>query len=204
VLLFDLSEVFIRGMKGVERYLAPLVGRSHDEIDQAFMKEWPERLFTGRQTEEDWLRALISENNWPVDVETIKALLRKNMLETVPETADLLPQLAPQAELMLLSDHVREWMDDIRHHHRFLDHFQELFFSYDIGHTKAKPEAFRHVMRRIKVPSSSVLFIDDSPRNVAQARAVGIPSVIFTSAQELCRDLSARGFQLAGPGRSLG
>jgi FMN phosphatase YigB (HAD superfamily) len=40
------------------------------------------------------------------------------------------------------------------------------------------------------------LFIDDKPRNIAAAEALGIPSLLFTHAAQLARDLESRGISV--------
>jgi putative hydrolase of the HAD superfamily len=52
-----------------------------------------------------------------------------------------------------------------------LDH---LFFSYDLGAAKPDPAYFETVLGRLGVDAGSVLFVDDSPRNVESARALGL------------------------------
>jgi putative hydrolase of the HAD superfamily len=46
------------------------------------------------------------------------------------------------------------------------------------------------------VAAHEAIFIDDIPANIAAARALGIDGILFTTVEQLRRDLEARG--LAG------
>jgi putative hydrolase of the HAD superfamily len=50
----------------------------------------------------------------------------------------------------------------------------ELFFSYELGVAKPDPAYFETVLDRLGADPGSVLFVDDSPRNVESARALGL------------------------------
>lgn len=58
-----------------------------------------------------------------------------------------------------------------------------------------KPEAeiYLALAARNRIAPEDCLFIDDSPANVAGARAVGMEAIRFTDAPALRRDLAARG-----------
>jgi putative hydrolase of the HAD superfamily len=55
--------------------------------------------------------------------------------------------------------------------------FRKVFVSSTIGLRKPDKAAFDHVAREIGVPAGRILFFDDSPANVAGARAAGLQAV---------------------------
>ena len=67
------------------------------------------------------------------------------------------------------------------------------FVSCDTGVRKPDPEAFAGAAEKLGVPSGDCLLIDDREPNCAAARALGMPAVRFTSAEDLARELAARG-----------
>ena len=62
----------------------------------------------------------------------------------------------------------------------------------------AKPDAryYRIALAAIGLPVENLLFIDDNRRNILAAERLGLPSLLFTDAKALRRDLRARGFAI--------
>lgn len=54
------------------------------------------------------------------------------------------------------------------------DLFDRSFYSCELGTAKPDPEFFRHILEEIEAEAGEVCFIDDSERNVAAARELGI------------------------------
>src|SRR5664280_2354786 len=75
----------------------------------------------------------------------------------------------------------------------FLDGFDGLLISGEVGLAKPDPAIFRLFLDRFGLEAGSTLFIDDSPANVAAARALGIWSIGFVSPAQLERDLAQFG-----------
>jgi putative hydrolase of the HAD superfamily len=63
----------------------------------------------------------------------------------------------------------------------FLDPFDHLTFSYELGVVKPQPEIYRHSIEGLGVNPSEVLFLDDRPDNVEGARATGMHSEVFST-----------------------
>lgn len=85
--------------------------------------------------------------------------------------------------------------------------FDQLCFSYQAGATKPDARAFLSTLERLGLAPEQCVFVDDSERNVAGARAVGIDAFPFVSAPALDAALAARGFfrhTPARPGRPKG
>lgn len=135
-IIFDLSEVLIAGILGVERPLAATLGISEQQVLSAFGNPSLERLFRGELFEEECLASLIEQNGWPVSVEFTKGILRANFQLVMPGMPQLVRQLSSQYELVLLSDHAREWITYIESIHPFLRYFEYRFYSYHFQRTK--------------------------------------------------------------------
>jgi HAD superfamily hydrolase (TIGR01509 family) len=67
-----------------------------------------------------------------------------------------------------------------------------MFWSADIGLSKAGPEAFAAVTARLGIDREAILFIDDSAANADRARAAGWDAIRFVSNDQLIEALTER------------
>lgn len=74
--------------------------------------------------------------------------------------------------------------------------FRDIVVSGQVGQLKPQPEIYRQLLDRNGLMAGECLFIDDSPANVAGARAIGMDAVHFVGADDLARELRARGLPL--------
>ena len=73
----------------------------------------------------------------------------------------------------------------IRREFAWLELFEEVTFSCEVGVIKPEPAIYAHALRRLGLAASECLFVDDTEANVAGARAVGLPAVCFRSLADL-------------------
>jgi len=66
--------------------------------------------------------------------------------------------------------------------------FRELFISSEMKLQKPSEEMFLEVIRRVGRKPEEMLFIDDSPRNVDAAKALGIRAVYYNPETDNLRD----------------
>jgi len=69
----------------------------------------------------------------------------------------------------------------------FLDHFDQVTFSSELGFIKPQPEIYKHATEELQIAPAEGLFIDDRPLNVEGAQAVGLQIELFTTWEEFCR-----------------
>ncbi len=96
-----------------------------------------------------------------------------------------------------LSNWSKEKFTVTRKRFPFLDEFEGILISGEVGVGKPDPAIFREFLDRFGLVARSTVFIDDSPANVAVARTLGIEGILFENADQLRRDLANRGFPLA-------
>ena len=75
----------------------------------------------------------------------------------------------------------------------FLDRFRRIFVSGELRLAKPDPAIFRHMLAAIGAAPEACLLIDDAPRNVAAAAALGMRTHLFTDAAPLGRELARLG-----------
>jgi FMN phosphatase YigB (HAD superfamily) len=184
-LIFDLSEVLIAGLVGVEKPLALQLHLPEDKVLSAFVGDLFDALLCGEISEDIYLQQIIDRQVWSISPDALKRVIRHNFHQRVPGMESLLGWLAIDHELVLLSDHAAEWVAYIRLIHPFLRLFKVQFFSFELKQTKREPSTFLTVLDAIHREPQECLFIDDSLTNVKVAEEVGIPSIRFTNAEQL-------------------
>ena len=103
----------------------------------------------------------------------------------IPSTVAVLEELAAaDVPLWALTNWSAETFALVRDDpaYAFLDHFRTIFVSGELRLIKPDPAIYRHVLGAIDAPAGSCLFIDDAPKNVAGAAALGIQTHQFTGA----------------------
>lgn len=71
--------------------------------------------------------------------------------------------------------------------------FDVVINSAVAGVAKPDPAAYRLALAGLGLAPAEALFIDDKPRNIAAADALGLATILFRDASGLRRDLMARG-----------
>ncbi|HSI49283.1 MAG TPA: HAD family phosphatase [Ideonella sp.] len=95
--------------------------------------------------------------------------------------------------LFFLSNMPAPYAEYLRRTHDFLGWFEAGVFSSEVKMGKPAAEVFELALARFGLQPGQALFIDDHPINISAAHALGLPAVLFTSAEQLALDLKAQG-----------
>jgi len=68
----------------------------------------------------------------------------------------------------------------------FLQHFDQVTFSCELGVIKPHPQIYRRAIEDLQIAPAEGLFIDDRPLNIEGAQAVGLRVELFTTWEEFC------------------
>jgi 2-haloacid dehalogenase len=96
-----------------------------------------------------------------------------------------------------LSNWSAETFPVTRQRYSFLDEMDGILISGEVGVGKPDPTIFRTFLERFGLVAGETVFIDDSDRNVATARSLGIVAVQFVDATRLRGDLRQLGLPIA-------
>jgi putative hydrolase of the HAD superfamily len=89
----------------------------------------------------------------------------------------------------LLSNMPHDMIAHVRKNFTWLDQFDHLTFSAEVGLIKPDASIYEHSLRGAGAAPSETLFVDDKEANVLGARAVGMQAIRFQSVEQLAKDL---------------
>ncbi|NDY92373.1 HAD family hydrolase [Ideonella livida] len=95
--------------------------------------------------------------------------------------------------LFYLSNMPEPYARHLETHHPLREWFEDGVFSARVRQRKPDPAIFHTALRQFGIPAADALFIDDHPANIATARGLGLPGLLFESPEQLARDLRGRG-----------
>ena len=190
--IFDLSEVFIAGLPGIEKRISSKLSIPEDGLLGCFRGDPLIQVLKGRISEDAYLSGILKRTGWNLELASLKRTLRDNFHVRIAGSLDILREVARTHPVALLSDHVREWVRYIESIHSFLDLFDERFYSCDLDKTKSDPTVFPEILCTLGYEPRECLFVDDRIQNVRNAESVGLPSIHFRDAVQLRADLESR------------
>lgn len=195
-IIFDLSEVLIAGVLGIEKELSQLTGIDEQVIIAQIFKENFKEVLRGEISEDEYLDSILAKYNLKIEKDFLKEKIRNNFHNQVEGTIAVLENLHNKYKLYLLSDHAKEWIDYIKTVHPFFDLFEKDVYSFQIAATKHSVEAFEKFFRLTDLNPEECLFIDDHERNIINANVVGLDGIVFKSADDLINQLRLKGIEL--------
>lgn len=107
------------------------------------------------------------------------------LLGEVHDDTLMLKKLSRSYELCLVSNTNESHINTIKKQsgpflwNNFVERFNALFLSYEIGHRKPNEGYFNYVLEHMDAKPEEVLFIDDSQANLDGAAALGIQTWLF-------------------------
>lgn len=113
----------------------------------------------------------------------------------VPES--LLTSLRERHRMVLLSNTNDMHFTIAQRRYPLLRHFHEFVLSYQVGAMKPDARIYQLAIAAAGCAAQECFFVDDLPENVDAARHEGIDAALFTTHEQLCADLEARGIALA-------
>ncbi len=156
----------------------------------------------------EWNRALDAGGLWDPAIADLTARHphRKALIEAahlrwhemlpsaIDDTVVILERLSEKGvPLYAITNYSSEKWAETRARFPFFSHFRDIVVSGDEKLLKPDAAIYRLCLERNGLEAQNCLFIDNSPKNVAGAAAVGIDAIQFRTPEQLAEDLTSRG-----------
>jgi HAD superfamily hydrolase (TIGR01509 family) len=98
-------------------------------------------------------------------------------------------ELVGKYKLGILTNATSEFFHNLLAQHPLDSIFDAIVISSEIGHAKPEPEAYLNILEKLKIQPQDALMIDDNKINVDGAKAAGLNGLLFTSNENLRKEL---------------
>lgn len=195
--VFDLGNVLIDWQP--EQAIAAAVGRDEARafLDGFAFRSWNHAQDAGRPFVESEREAVAAYPEWREHVLAYRQNFPASLVDEIPGTVAILRELhAAGVPLFALTNWAAETFHHARERFAWLDLFEDVIVSGEEKVAKPDPEIFAVLSRRSGRRLGDLFFTDDSEANVEAARAAGLSAVVFTSPEQLRRELRGVGFDI--------
>ena len=176
--------------------LARLSGRSEAQVFEACFS--PQRKHpheTGQQSWPEFAQAAMQDLGSDIPEKRFKEIFCSILSPNLP-MFELVERVSRKYRIALLSNTGPGHWDRAREMMPFLDKFDPLITSFEVGQMKPGRAIFDTLARTSGVPHGQIFFIDDYLENVAAARATGLQAVQFTDVEQLLADFERVGIEV--------
>lgn len=198
VLVFDFGSVIVKtDKKELANYIAQSLHVSQDEAMNA-LKQLKDYNLQRKGEQEFWIDYASSKKiQLPDDWLEKLNQARFQALREIPGMVDLVKNLQGQGYQTALLSNVRKNQAEIKRKLGFYELFNPTLLSYEIEVRKPDPKAYQILLNQLKVPATSVLFIDNKLENIKAAESLGIDGILFVNKDQLISELKKRGIEIA-------
>jgi putative hydrolase of the HAD superfamily len=99
----------------------------------------------------------------------------------------------------ILSNLPRVLGEELRATPGFLDPFDHVTFSYELGRIKPEAEIYRDATGGLGIEPAQALFLDDRPENVEGAHAAGLQAVLYSTWEDFVAQGVSASYGLPAP-----
>ena len=112
--------------------------------------------------------------------------INESMIQFITECRSKITKLA------IISNMTSDTLAFMRRHYDWLELFDELCFSCEIGINKPDREIYETCLRKLKISRNECLFVDDSLKNVKGAVELGLHAIQFKSFSEFVLEMDEK------------
>ena len=194
-ILFDLGNVIVPfDFKRAYAKLGPLCSCPVTEISARLRStDLVSRFETGRIASEPFVGELSTLLGLKTTYSEFCDLWTSVFFEDTLVPESLIAGLHGRHRLLILSNTNPIHFSMLKARYPVFRHFDDFVLSYQVGALKPEPEIYQEAIQRAGCRPDECFFTDDIAVNVEAARNNGMDAVQFLSAEQLERELKARG-----------
>ena len=191
-IFFDLGGVILRTEYQAPRErLAERLNMTYEDINKiVFESETARKASLGEVRVDEHWRAVMRRLRLPAsEAKTIRAeFFAGDVIDR--DLLNFIRSLRPHYKTGVISN---AWGDlrDYIVKHQFDDAFDTLIISAEIGMMKPQPRIYQLALKQARVEAKEAAFVDDTPKNVEAANALGMHGILFRDPAQVAENLKA-------------
>lgn len=188
-IIFDLDGVLLRCQPNTAEILTSVLPYPPETLRAQYFGSEFSALSVGRMFEDDFWATVSRKHGWNLPIEVPKRLIRQSFQEIEGTRQHVIDLRRRGYRLGILSNHVREWVDDLERRFQYHCLFDDALYSFQAGMMKPDRAVYAAALRRLHASAEETLFVDDRPENLLAARELGFRVLQFIGPEQFSRDI---------------
>ncbi len=113
----------------------------------------------------------------------------RSLVEIDKDVFGVIKTLSTKYTIVALVNEAPKWTQVRRKLFSLDQYFKEYFVSSEIGLEKPNSKIFEFVLNKLNVQANKCLFVDDSEKNIEQAKRMGFGTVWYRNSQKVQKEL---------------
>jgi len=163
----------------------PKYGKDAEELHDVIRESWDKARIGKISSEEFW-------KNVADYLNIAKEKLRSdciNFFGINEEVVALIKQLKSDYKIGILSNQIKDWLEEILETTNLNKYVDVMIGSYDAKKAKPDLELFKELLEKMKLHPEEIIFIDDQEKNIPPAKELGINMILFKNNEQLKSEL---------------
>ena len=194
-IIFDMGKVIVPfDFQSAYDRLSPLCQMEPGAIKEKLWNcDLPYKLESGRITPEEFRSGICGMLNLECESEQFQSIFADIFLPETLLKEEFLAALHARYRTLVLSNTNAIHWPWLSERYPELKHFHKYVLSYEVGALKPEPEIYQAAISAAQCAPEECFFTDDIPAYVEAAKTHGIDAVVFEGAEQIQRELRARG-----------
>ena len=155
--------------------------------------EWNAQHDNGKPIAEGVAELIVEHPEWKKEIEMYYGEFMKMMCGQISGMEEYVKQLKDKGfRIFGLSNWSIETFSLVRPVYPVLDLMEDMVISGVEHVMKPDPRIFELALQRFGIKAEETVFVDDNPKNVAAANALGITGILFEGKEKLEKELNNR------------
>lgn len=130
----------------------------------------------------------IKELNLPLSVKEAK-IIHYGLMGLNTKVLNFSKGFDKDIKILLLSKNTRSQFSDVNNKLNFREYFKYVINTWELGLPKASKETLRYIMKKFKVQANEILYFDDQPKNLVEARKMGVKTIFYKNFNQFKREV---------------
>ncbi len=194
-IVFDFGGVMTKepNRQAVVEFLCKSFELSAQEFE-AVNQEKRKAAKTGKRDQDFWMEYAKEKNIFlPKEWEDSFNHVMKDAIGVNHEMYDLVLKLKEKDISIALLSNIDDRLARIIREFNLYTPFQPCLLSCEIGMEKPDPKIYEFLLQKMELPSTKIIFVDDRAENIEAAQKLGFDAILFTSQNQLQKELKKRG-----------
>ena len=188
IILDAYGPVITGGYPATCKFLAKKFKMNWQDIYQILYKKYFNMAAERKITQQVAWEMATKELNLPLSVGEVEKI-HYGLMGLNTKVLNFIKRFDKNIKILLLSKNTRSQFSDVNNKLNFKSYFKYVINTWELGLPKASKKTLRYIMKKFKIKTGEIIYIDDQIDNLAEAKIMGIKTIFYENFEQFKKEI---------------